>query len=114
YWGAVDSVGRVIVPFAYDLFATALSDGRYIDGFSDEGLAVVEVEGLKGVVDRSGRTVVGPASQSRVIHPVPLLVTHQRRRGGARGGSVSALPDPSRVSGTLELARPLAAARPVL
>ena len=117
YWGAVDSVGRVIVPFAYDLFATALSDGRYIDGFSDEGLAVVEIEGLKGVVDRSGRTVVDPAFQSLVIHPVAFLITDDSRRWGAldRKGRILIDPThPSRVSVTLEIERLLADARPVL
>jgi hypothetical protein len=117
YWGAVDSVGRVIVPFAYDLFATALSDGRYIDGFSDEGLAVVEVEGRKGVVDRSGRTLVDPAFVSLVIHPVAFLITDDEGRWGAldRKGRILIDPThPSRVSVTMEIDRLLADARPVL
>jgi len=117
HWGAVDSVGRVIVPFAYDLFATALSDGRYIDGFSDEGLAIVEVDGRKGVVDRSGRTVVDPTFTSLVIHPVAFLITDDEGRWGAldRKGRILIDPThPSRVSVTMEIDRLLADSRPVL
>ena len=36
-------------------FATVLADGRYVDGFTDEGLAVVDAGDRKGVVDRTGR-----------------------------------------------------------
>ncbi len=117
YWGAVDGVGRVIVPFAYDMFATALSDGRYIDGFSDEGLAVVQVGGRKGVVDRSGRTLVDPTFVSLVIHPVAFLMTDDDGRWGAldRKGRILIDPThPSRVSVTMEIDRLLADARPVL
>ena len=117
YWGAVDGVGRVIVPFAYDMFATALSDGRYIDGFSDEGLAVVQVGGRKGVVDRSGRTLVDPTFSSLVIHPVSFLMTDDDGRWGAldRKGRILIDPThPSRVSVTMEIDRLLADARPVL
>ena len=44
-------------------FATALTDGRYVDGFTDEGLAVVDAGGRKGVVDRTGQLIVPP------VHP---------------------------------------------
>ena len=44
-----------MVPFAFDGFATALTDGRYVDGFTDEGLAIVDAGGRKGVIDRTGR-----------------------------------------------------------
>jgi tetratricopeptide (TPR) repeat protein len=116
-WGAVDGVGRVIVPFQYDLFATALSDGRYIDGFSDEGLAVVQIDGRKGVVDRSGRTLVEPDFLSVVIHPVAFLITDDDGRWGAldrRGRMLVDPTHPSRVSVTMEIDRLLADARPVL
>jgi tetratricopeptide (TPR) repeat protein len=116
-WGAVDGVGRVIVPFTYDLFATALSDGRYIDGFSDEGLAVVQLGGRKGVVDRSGRTLVEPSFSSVVIHPVAFLITDDAGRWGAldRRGRVLIDPShPSRVAVTMEIDRLMADARPVL
>ena len=54
-WGAVDrhrSAGRAA---RYHGFATTLADGRYVDGFTDEGLAVVELAGRRGVVDRHRR-----------------------------------------------------------
>jgi len=116
-WGAVDGVGRVVVPFTFDLFATALSDGRYIDGFSDEGLAVVSLGGRKGVVDRAGRTLVEPAFIGLVIHPVAFLVTDDAGRWGAldRKGRILIDPShPSRVSVTMELDRLMADSRPVL
>ncbi len=116
-WGAVDGVGRVVVPFTYDLFATALSDGRYIDGFSDEGLAVVSLGGRKGVVDRSGRTLVEPAFTSLVIHPVAFLITDDAGRWGAldrKGRMLIEATHPSRVSVTMEIDRLMADARPVL
>jgi len=116
-WGAVDGVGRVIVPFAFDLFATAMSDGRYIDGFSDEGLAVVQVGGRKGVVDRAGRTLVEPSFLSLVIHPVAFLMTDDAGRWGAldRKGRILIDPShPSRGSVSMEIDRLLADTRPVL
>ena len=54
-WGAIDKHGRVVVPLAFAGFATALTDGRYVDGFTDEGLAIVDAGDRKGVVDRTGR-----------------------------------------------------------
>ncbi len=116
-WGAVDGVGRVVVPFKFEQFATALSDGRYIDGFSDEGLAVVGANGRKGVVDRTGRMIVEPVFASLVIHPVAFLITDEAGRWGAldRKGRILIDPaHPSRISVTLEIDRLLADARPVL
>jgi hypothetical protein len=116
-WGAVDGAGRVIVPFRYDAFATAMSDGRYIDGFSDEGLAIVEVAGRKGVVDRTGRVVVEPGYPALVIHPVAFLVTDVAHRWGAldRHGRVIIRPShPSRMAVTEEIDRLLADTRPML
>jgi tetratricopeptide (TPR) repeat protein len=116
-WGAVDGVGRVIVPFAYDGFATALSDGRYIDGFSDEGLAVVELGGRKGVVDRAGRVLVEPVHPALVIHPVAFLVTDGTHRWGAldrHGRRLIEPTHPSRMGVSDEIDRLLSDARPVL
>jgi tetratricopeptide (TPR) repeat protein len=116
-WGAVDGVGRVIVPFAYDAFATAMSDGRYIDGFSDEGLAVVELGGSKGVVDRTGRVLVEPTHPALVIHPVAFLITDNARRWGAldrRGRLLIAPSHPSRMGVSDEIDRLLSDARPIL
>ena len=116
-WGAVDAAGRVIVPFGYDAFATAMSDGRYIDGFSDEGLAVVELHGRKGVVDRTGRVLVEPVHPALVIHPVAFLITDGAHRWGAldRHGRVIIRPShPSRMAVTEEIDRLLADTRPML
>jgi hypothetical protein len=116
-WGAVDGAGRVVVPFGYDAFATAMSDGRYIDGFSDEGLAVVELGGRKGVVDRSGRVLVEPVHPALVIHPVAFLITDGAHRWGAldRHGRVIIRPShPSRMAVTEEIDRLLADTRPML
>jgi len=116
-WGAVDGAGRVVVPFRYDTFATAMSDGRYIDGFSDEGLAVVELAGRKGVVDRTGHVLVEPAHPALVIHPVAFLVMDVAHRWGAldRHGRVIIRPShPSRMAVTEEIDRLLADTRPML
>jgi hypothetical protein len=116
-WGAVDGVGRVVVPCKYDSFATALSDGRYIDGFSDEGLAVVELSGRKGVVDRAGRVLVEPVHPALVIHPVAFLITDGAQRWGAldrRGRMIIPPSHPSRMAVTEEIDRLLVDARPVL
>ncbi len=116
-WGAVDEAGRVVVPFRYDSFATAMSDGRYIDGFSDEGLAVVELSGRKGVVDRTGRVLVEPVHPALVIHPVAFLVTDVAHRWGAldRHGRLLIRPShPSRMAVTEEIDRLLADTRPML
>jgi hypothetical protein len=116
-WGAVDGVGRVVLPLRFDGFATALHDGRYIDGFSDEGLAVVSLGGRKGVVDRTGRVIVQPAYPSLVIHPVAFLFVDGARRWGAldrQGRRLLEPTYPSRTAVTDELDRLLADTRPVL
>ncbi|GGK26738.1 hypothetical protein GCM10010124_19250 [Pilimelia terevasa] len=73
-WGAIDTVGRVVVPLRYRGFATALSDGRYLDGFTEEGLAVVDTGRWRGVVDRTGRQWVEPRYRTVVIHPLAFLI----------------------------------------
>jgi hypothetical protein len=106
-----------VVPFRYDSFATAMSDGRYIDGFSDEGLAVVELSGRKGVVDRAGRVLVEPVYPALVIHPVAFLITDGAHRWGAldrRGRMLIAPSHPSRMAVTEEIDRLLVDARPML
>src|SRR5262249_9217775 len=82
-WGAVDGVGPVGVPFRSDGFAAGLHGGRYIAGFSDEGLAVVSLGSRKGVVDRSGRVIVPPIHHVLMIHPVAFLVADDTQRWGA-------------------------------
>jgi hypothetical protein len=117
HWGAVDGVGRVVVPFQFDGFATALHDGRYIDGFSDEGLAIVALGGRKGVVDRSGRVIVPPVHHVLMIHPVAFLVADEAQRWGAldrRGRMIIDQTFSSRMGVTDEIDRLLADTRPVM
>ncbi len=73
-WGAVDRVGREVVPLQYNAFRTATSDSGYLNGFTSEGLAVVERDGLLGVIDRLGTVVVPIRFQQVEIHPVGYLV----------------------------------------
>ncbi|RAO21672.1 WG repeat-containing protein [Micromonospora noduli] len=82
-WGAVDRTGRVIVPTRYHGFVTELADGQQIDGFTDEGLAVVDMAGRRGVVDRTGTVLVPPAHPMLVIHPVAFLIESDNGRWGA-------------------------------
>jgi hypothetical protein len=114
---AVDDGGRIVVPLHYDGFATALTDGRYVDGFSDEGLAVVSLGGRKGVVDRYGRVIVAPAHRVLVIHPVAFMFTDASQRWGAldrQGRPLIAPTYPSRTAVSEELDRLLADTRPIL
>ncbi len=116
-WGAVDKNGRVVVPFQFTGFATALTDGRYIDGFSDEGLAIVDAGGRKGIVDRSGKMIVPPVHPALVIHPVAFLVASPEGRWGALDRKGRPFIDPmlpSRQSVMEELDRLLADTKPVL
>ncbi|MPZ25298.1 MAG: hypothetical protein GEV12_02290 [Micromonosporaceae bacterium] len=116
-WGAVDPAGRVLVPFQYAGYATAMTDGRYIDGFTDEGLAIVDAGGRKGVVDRSGRVIVPPAHPNLVIHPVAFLVNSPAGWWGAldrRGRPLIEPTLPSRLAVLEEIDRLLADTKPVL
>ncbi len=116
-WGAVDSRGKVLVPFIYHGFATALTDGRYMDGFTDEGLAIVDEGGRKGVVDRTGQVIVRPAHPAVVIHPVAFLIAAPNGRWGAldRKGRPLIEPKlPSRAAVMDEIDRLLADTKPVL
>jgi tetratricopeptide (TPR) repeat protein len=116
-WGAVDKSGRVLVPFRFHGFATALTDGRYIDGFTDEGLAIVDVGGRKGVVDRNGRVIVPPTHPAVVIHPVAFLISSPTGAWGAldrRGKPLIEPTHPSRLAVIEEIDRLLADTKPVL
>jgi tetratricopeptide (TPR) repeat protein len=116
-WGAVDTAGRLIVPLRYDGFVTALHDGRYIDGFGDEGLAVVALGHYRGVVDRNGRLIVPPVHPAVVIHPVAFLITDPAHRWGAldrHGRPLLEAQFASRDDVTDELDRLLSDARPIL
>ncbi|WP_239088075.1 WG repeat-containing protein [Planosporangium mesophilum] len=116
-WGAVDSTGKLVVPLRYDGFATALFDGRYIDGFSDDGLAVVALGPYKGVVERAGRMLVSPMHPAVVIHPVALLFATPAQRWGAldrRGRPLLEAEYASRAEVADQLERLLTDARPIL
>lgn len=82
-WGAVDRNGRIVVPTRHHGFVTVLADGRYVDGFTEEGLAVVDVAGRRGVVNRAGKVLVPPTHPALVIHPVAFLVGDGTGRWGA-------------------------------
>ncbi|MEU7615960.1 WG repeat-containing protein [Micromonospora rifamycinica] len=82
-WGAVDRHGRLVVPPRYHGITTTLSDGRRLDGFTDEGLAVVELAGRQGVVDRAGTMLVRPVHPALVVHPVAFLVGDGMNHWGA-------------------------------
>ena len=116
-WGAVDGAGRAVVPFQYDGFATALADGRFIDGFSDEGLAIVVLGGLKGVVDRTGRVIVAPVHPVLMIHPVAFIIADEASHWGAldrRGRLIIDETFASRIEVLDEIDRLLADTRPVM
>jgi len=116
-WGVVDRTGRVVLPTRYDGVPTALTDGRYVDGFTDEGLAIVDAGGRKGVVDRAGRMVVPPVHPAMVIHPVAFLVAGGTGQWGAldrRGEPLIDPVHPSRGDVMDEIDRLLADTKPVL
>ncbi|HEX7745439.1 MAG TPA: WG repeat-containing protein [Micromonosporaceae bacterium] len=116
-WGAVDRRGRVVVPTRYAGFATRLTDGHHVDGFTDEGLAVVDAGGGRGVVDRHGKVIVAPTHAAVVIHPVAFLVGDGAGRWGAldrRGEPLVEVVHRSRSDVTEEIDRLLADTEPVL
>ncbi|PWR13312.1 hypothetical protein DKT68_01230 [Micromonospora acroterricola] len=116
-WGAVDRTGRIVVPTRYHGFATELADGRKVDGFTEEGLAVVDVGGRRGVVDRGGALLVPPAHPMLVIHPVAFLVGSGAGRWGALDRRGEPLIDPvhvDRAAVLAEIDRLLTDANPVL
>lgn len=116
-WGAVDRTGRIVVPTRYHGFVTELADGQQVDGFTDEGLAVVDVAGRRGVVDRTGTVLVPPSHAMLVIHPVAFLVASGAGRWGALDRRGAALIDPvhrDRAEVLEEIDRLLTDANPVL
>ncbi|RKN55793.1 hypothetical protein D7193_14410 [Micromonospora costi] len=116
-WGAVDRTGRIVVPTRYHSFRTPLADGRHVDGFTDEGLAVVELAGRHGVVDHTGAMLVPPVHPTLVIHPVAFLVGTGAGRWGALDRRGNPLIDPVHRSAEdllEEIERLLTDANPVL
>jgi hypothetical protein len=116
-WGAIDRHGRMVVPPKYRAFTTVLAGGRRVDGFTEEGLAVVDAGDRLGVVDQRGRVVVPPAHAAVVIHPVAFLIGDGRGRWGALDRRGEPLIDPvhaSETDVTNAIDRLLADTRPVL
>lgn len=72
--GAVDRYGETAVPFDYDYFCTTTTDGRHVNGFTAERLAVVDRIGRRGVLDTTGREIVKPCYEDIQIHPVGFLI----------------------------------------
>jgi hypothetical protein len=116
-WGAVDRHGRMVVPAKFRAFATVLAGGRRLDGFTEEGLAVVDAGDRLCVVDQRGRMVVPPAHAALVIHPVAFLIGDGRGRWGAldrRGEPLIDVVHASETDVTDAIDRLLADTRPVL
>jgi hypothetical protein len=116
-WGAVDKRGRAVIPLRFAGFATALADGRYVEGFTDEGLAIIDTGNGKGVVDRQGRMLVQPNHPALVIHPVAFLAAGRSGLWGALDRRGEPLIDPvhrSRAAVVDEIDRLLADTKPVL
>ncbi|XVU27266.1 WG repeat-containing protein [Actinoplanes sp. CA-054009] len=116
-WGAVDEDGNVVVEPRYDRFATSLATGGTVDGFTAEGLAVVESDGQQGVIDRTGRVVL-PLEHAEVrIHPAAFLVADRFGLWGALGrdgAPMVELTHSERADVIEEIERRVPAARPVL
>ncbi|MEU4334038.1 WG repeat-containing protein [Micromonospora lupini] len=115
-WGAVDRTGRIVVPTRYHGFVTELTEGGPVDGFTDEGLVVVDVAGRRGVVDRTGAVLVPPSYPMVVIHPVAFLVGSGGRWGALdrRGEPLIDPVHPDRAAVLEEIDRLLTDANPVL
>ncbi|MBW6436782.1 WG repeat-containing protein [Actinoplanes hulinensis] len=82
-WGAVDRHGRIAVRPRFRRFATVLHVGGPVDGFTDEGLAVVDAGERFGVLDRTGQLVVAAVHAAVVIHPSAFLVRNAAGLWGA-------------------------------
>jgi hypothetical protein len=116
-WGAIDRHGRMVVQPKYRRFATALPGGRRVDGFTEEGLAVVDAGDRLGVVDRTGQLLVPPVHAALVIHPVAFLIGDRAGRWGAldrNGEPLVEVRHRSEADVTDEMDRLLSDTRPVL
>jgi len=60
-----------------------LSSGEQVQGFTDEGLAVVDAGDRYGVVDRSGHLLVAPTHAAVLIHPTAFLIADKYGLWGA-------------------------------
>jgi hypothetical protein len=82
-WGAVDRHGRVVVQFKYQRFATELTAGGPVAGFTADGLAVIDAGDRLGVVNRAGQVLVPAVHPRLLIHPTALLIRDRDGRWGA-------------------------------
>jgi tetratricopeptide (TPR) repeat protein len=116
-WGAIDRHGRIVVQPKYRAFATMLTGGRRVEGFTDEGLAVIDAGDRLGVMDRTGQLIVAPVHAALVIHPVAFLIGDRQGRWGAldrNGDPLIDVAHRSEADVTQEIDRLLADTRPVL
>ncbi len=116
-WGAVDRHGRVVVQLKYQRFATELTAGGPVEGFTGDGLAVVDSGDRLGVVDRSGQVRVAPVHARLLIHPTAFVVGDRDGHWGAldRDGDPVVEVTRERPGDVVdELARLLPGTRPVL
>jgi hypothetical protein len=58
-WGWINTKDEVVIPLQYD----------YAVNFSDDGLAIVEKDGLKGVIDTTGKQITPMKYKSIYAHP---------------------------------------------
>ncbi|RSM58655.1 hypothetical protein DMB66_28425 [Actinoplanes sp. ATCC 53533] len=82
-WGAIDRHGRVAVQFRYQRFATELTAGGPVAGFTADGLAVIDAGDRLGVVNRGGQLLVAPVHSRLLIHPLAFLVGDRDGHWGA-------------------------------
>ena len=90
-WGVIDRHGRLVVQPRYRGFVTPLVSGGPIEGFTDEGLAVVDAGETFGVVDRTGKLIVPAEHAAVVIHPTAFLIADQYGLWGALSRSGESL-----------------------
>lgn len=116
-WGAVDRHGRVVVQLKYQRFATALTAGGPVEGFTGDGLAVIDAGDRLGVVDRTGQLLVAPVHARLLIHPLAFVVGDRDGHWGAldRNGDPVVEVTRERPADVVdEIARLLPGTRPVL
>jgi hypothetical protein len=116
-WGAVDTFGRFVVQPRFQAFVTALTSGRRLDGFSEEGHAILDAGNGRGVVDWTGRMIVPPVHAGLLIHPVAFVVRDFDGRWGAldrQGEPLVEVAHDSPAEVAAEIDRLLTDTRPVL
>ncbi|MET0495680.1 MAG: WG repeat-containing protein [Actinoplanes sp.] len=82
-WGAIDRHGRIVVQPKFRAFATQVTAVGKVDGFTADGIAVVDAGDRLGVVDRTGQFLVAPVHPKLIIHPVAFLIGDREGRWGA-------------------------------